>query len=107
MWSAGCIFAELVTHRVLFPGTTPFGELNEIFRIMGTPMESAWPGVTTMKNYPQNQEIYPGIPFSQLFNQLDEYGLDLLSKMLIMNPAQRISAKQALNHPYFADVEEN
>lgn len=107
IWSAGCIFAELIGHRVLFPGASAFGQLNEIFRVMGTPSEVVWQGVTGMKNFPQNQDIYSGVQLTNVFTQLEENGLDLLSKMLTMNPAHRISAKQALAHPYFEGVEES
>jgi serine/threonine protein kinase len=48
-------------------------------------------------------------PISSLIknNGLDENGLDLLEKMLKYNPAERISAKQALNHPYFDDLDKD
>jgi serine/threonine protein kinase len=38
---------------------------------------------------------------------LDELGLDLLDKMLKCNPAERITAKDAMLHPYFKDVDES
>lgn len=47
---------------------------------------------------------YKGEPLNKLVPGLDEAGLDLLDKMLKCNPAERITANEAMNHPYLADV---
>lgn len=46
MWSAGCIFAEIVTKRALFDGDSEQDQIRKIFRLLGTPNEEVWPGVT-------------------------------------------------------------
>jgi len=51
IWSIGCIFAELVTKRPLFTGDSEVDQLYRIFRILGTPNEKIWPGVTSFKDY--------------------------------------------------------
>jgi serine/threonine protein kinase len=51
MWSVGCIFAEMVTRRPLFPGDSEIDELFKIFRALGTPTEEMWPGVTSLPDY--------------------------------------------------------
>lgn len=52
MWSAGCIFAELAdAGRPLFPGSDVLDQLMKIFRVLGTPTEDTWPGVTHLSDY--------------------------------------------------------
>jgi serine/threonine protein kinase len=46
MWSVGCIFAELATKDALFKGQNELNQLNEIFRVLGTPNEENWPGIS-------------------------------------------------------------
>ncbi|KAI9336460.1 serine/threonine-protein kinase pef1 [Pilaira anomala] len=101
IWSAGCIMAEMYTGRPLFPGTTNEDQLQKIFRMMGTPTEQTWPGVTQLSEYKQPHVIYPQQNISQILPNMDATGLDLLNRMLQYQPQLRISAKEALNHPYF------
>ncbi|CAN6442564.1 unnamed protein product [Victoria cruziana] len=51
VWSVGCIFAEMVNRRPLFPGDSEIDELFKIFRVLGTPTEETWPGVTSLPDY--------------------------------------------------------
>lgn len=51
IWSIGCIFAEMVTRRPLFPGDSEIDELFRIFRVCGTPNEELWPGVSQLPDY--------------------------------------------------------
>jgi serine/threonine protein kinase len=50
-WSIGCIFAEMATGRPLFPGDSEIDELFRIFRVLGTPTEATWPGVSSLPDY--------------------------------------------------------
>ncbi|KAL1190019.1 Cyclin-dependent kinase B2-1 [Cardamine amara subsp. amara] len=105
MWSVGCIFAELVTNQAIFAGDSELQQLLHIFKLLGTPNEEMWPGVSTLKNwheYPQ----WKRLSLSSSVPNLDAAGLDLLSKMLQYEPAKRISAKMAMEHPYFDDLPE-
>ncbi|XP_004458332.1 cyclin-dependent kinase 5 isoform X2 [Physeter macrocephalus] len=104
MWSAGCIFAELANAgRPLFPGNDVDDQLKRIFRLLGTPTEEQWPAMTKLPDY----KPYPMYPATtSLVNvvpKLNATGRDLLQNLLKCNPVQRISAEEALQHPYFSD----
>ncbi|KAK6187170.1 cyclin-dependent kinase 1-A [Patella vulgata] len=105
MWSIGCIFAEMVTKRPLFHGDSEIDQLFRVFRTLTTPTEDVWPGVSSLPDY---KSTFPNWRTNQLapaVKQLDNIGLDLLQKTLYYDPATRISAKKALNHPYFLDLD--
>jgi len=105
VWSAGCILAEMVTGKPLFPGRSNVDELLCIFKILGTPSEKLWPGVTELPEWANNDfQACKPTPLREIVVALDQQGHDLLNKMLEMNPDTRISAVDALNHPYFSDV---
>ena len=76
----------------------------KIFKGRGTPDPEAWPGVKDLSGYKADFPKYQGESLARLVKGLDDEGLDLCEKMLKSNPAERITAKEALKHPYFADV---
>ncbi|EEB06770.1 CMGC/CDK/CDK5 protein kinase Pef1 [Schizosaccharomyces japonicus yFS275] len=104
MWSVGCILAELITGRPLFPGTDNEDQLLKIFRLMGTPTEQTWPGVSRLPDYKPTFPFYPPQDLASMFPGLDGLGLDLLQRMLRMQPELRISAHNALKHAWFVGV---
>jgi cyclin-dependent kinase len=104
IWSAGCIFAEMVTGRPLFPGSSVNDQLLKIFKIMGTPNDKSWPSIVELPDYKADFPVYPTQKITSIVSGLDEDGYDLLSKMLQYDPSQRISAAKALQHPYFNSV---
>jgi len=105
IWSLGPIFAEMVTRRPLFPGDSEIDELYRIFRLLGTPTEDTWPGVSALPDYKPTFPTWRGTPIEQSVPGLEPYGVDLLSDMMKYEPAKRITAKTALHHPYFADLD--
>jgi cyclin-dependent kinase 2 len=107
MWSIGCIFAEIATNSALFPADSEIDQLYKIFQILGTPNESTWPGVTSLQHFKNSFPRWCGNHLRVRIPQdrLDNSGLDLLSKMLEYEPSQRITAKDALDHEYFADLD--
>ncbi|KAL5699116.1 cyclin-dependent kinase [Ranunculus cassubicifolius] len=104
IWSIGCIFAELITGKALFAGDSELQQLLHIFRLLGTPNETVWPGVSKLMNWHEYPQWSPQKLSSSLPN-MGEDGLDLLSQMLQYEPSSRISAKRAMEHPYFDDLD--
>ncbi|XP_077993462.1 cyclin-dependent kinase 2-like [Glandiceps talaboti] len=104
VWSIGCIFSEMITRRALFPGDSEIDQLFRIFRTLGTPDESMWPGVCKLPDYKSTFPKWPAQDVTKVVPTLDADGQDLLKQMLTYEPSQRISAKTALSHRYFCDV---
>ncbi|KAH7821278.1 putative CMGC/CDK protein kinase [Monocercomonoides exilis] len=105
IWSCGCIFAELVTGRPLFPGSSDQDELVRIFKLLGTPTTEVWPGLTEFTtSLATPLPEYPPRGLASAVPTLDPSGLDLLTSMLQYDPARRISAKAAMAHPWFSDI---
>lgn len=107
IWSIGCIYAEMVTKRPLFHGDSEIDQLFRIFRTLTTPTEETWPGVSSLPDYKPTFPNWKTNQLPQSVKQLDNIGLDLLQMMLTYDPATRVSAKEALNHPYFADLDKS
>jgi cyclin-dependent kinase len=104
IWSVGCIFAEMANGRPLFPGSSEKDQLNRIFKLLGTPTKQIWPSMVELPEYKENLPFYPPQNLKSLVRRLDANGIDLLSRMLQYDPAKRISAEQAMQHPYFKDL---
>ncbi|KJY00720.1 cell division control protein 2 kinase [Zymoseptoria brevis] len=106
MWSIGCIFAEMATRKPLFPGDSEIDEIFKIFRILGTPNEQDWPGVTSFPDFKSSFPKWERKQDEEMVNAegvkiLGDEGLILLESLLVFDPAGRMSAKQAVHHPYF------
>ncbi|KAH9975994.1 CMGC/CDK/CDK7 protein kinase [Lactifluus volemus] len=100
VWSVGCIFAELMLRTPYLPGESDMDQLKTIFRALGTPTEEEWPGHTKLPDYVSVGQ-FPRTPLRDLFTAASADTLNLLSKCIVYEPRKRISARDALNHPYF------
>jgi cell division cycle 2-like protein len=113
MWSVGCIFVELLTKEVLFPGEGEMDQLRRIFQELGLPNENRWKGYSELPvvqrfrfNGPSQSSLHKRFQKASASNPeplLSELGMDLLSRLLEYDPEQRITAEEALNHPYFTE----
>lgn len=106
LWSVGCIFGEMASSRPLFPGTSDHDQLMRIFKMLGTPNEETWPTMVDLPEYKGDFPVYDQVSLASIAPKLDPDGLDLLTQMLRYEPAQRISAKAAMSHPYFKDLDQ-
>ncbi|KAG0738999.1 hypothetical protein G6F22_002439 [Rhizopus arrhizus] len=104
VWSAGCIFAEMLEGKPLFPGKDHVHQFSIITELLGTPPEDVIATICSentlrfVKNLPKCEPV----PFSQRFADQDPQAIDLLEKMLTFDPRKRITAEEALSHPYLA-----
>ena len=105
MWSVGCIFAELLLNEPLFQVQNEVELIGMIFKLLGPPTNKTWPDYASL---PLAKTITLPSPQPHLFRQKFPYltasGLDLLMSFLTYDPEQRISADEAMKHPYFTYV---
>lgn len=108
MWGVGCIFTEMISGQATFPGMKDaFDQLDKIFKILGTPREQTWEGVSRFPHYNsakfgvyQKQPLYCCVPKLSFV----PHAAELASRFLEMEPTKRISAAQARRHEYFTDL---
>ncbi len=105
LWSVGCIFAEMVEKKPLFMGDSEIDQIFKIFNLHGTPTNQTWPGVTNLPDFKSTFPRFKAADARKYFKNFDEDGLDLLLQLIALDPAKRISAKQALKHKYFDDLD--
>ncbi|GLI68752.1 hypothetical protein VaNZ11_013244 [Volvox africanus] len=108
MWSIGCIFAEVLLGRPLFPGRDAVSQLQLITDLLGKPLPSVIEGITNSRarNFLQGMPHKESKPLTSKFPSADPLALDLLSRLLAFDPADRPSAAEALSHQYFSGLPE-
>lgn len=106
IWSAGCIIFEMISGKPLFPGDGNIDQLIKILTVLGTNSTKEFKTFHEKVLSELNFEIpeYKGTGIQSLFRSDDILLIDLVSKCLLFNPADRITAKEALEHPYFNDI---
>ncbi|GBB97559.1 hypothetical protein RclHR1_03000002 [Rhizophagus clarus] len=119
IWAVGCIFAELLTLRPIFKGeeakmdnkkNVPFqkNQLNKIFDVLGKPTKDQWPTIDQQPEYPNLSSFRPSSNrlrdfYTNSCSCKSDAGYGLLSAMLEYDPVKRITAEDALCHPYFEE----
>ena len=107
VWAMGCIFAEILGRKVILPGKDFVDQLRLIVNLLGSPQPGELESFVTdrealkfMRRLPPSQ----GADFHELFPGASPVTLDLLRKMLTIDPARRIDDDSAISHPYLAMV---
>ncbi|OBA23282.1 mitogen-activated protein kinase HOG1 [Metschnikowia bicuspidata var. bicuspidata NRRL YB-4993] len=105
MWSVGCILAEMIEGKPLFPGKDHVHQFSIITELLGSPPPDVIETICS-ENTLRFVQLLPQrdpIPFGDRFalcTHVEPEAIDLLSKMLVFDPKKRITAADALQHPY-------
>ncbi|CAD8146138.1 unnamed protein product [Paramecium pentaurelia] len=106
VWSAGVLFIQLLFKSNPFQGQSELASFKSILKYCGTPNEENWTGVTSFKNYSTliNEDPQPRILLNLLEKKMSPQLINLIDQMLTLDPSKRISASDALQHPYFCGM---
>ncbi|XP_064980015.1 mitogen-activated protein kinase 9-like isoform X1 [Musa acuminata AAA Group] len=103
IWSIGCIFAEMLTGKPLFPGKNVVHQLDIMTDLLGTPSAETIARIRNekAKRYLNSMRRKSPVPFSHKFPNVDPLALHLLERLLAFDPKDRPTAEEALADPYF------
>ena len=111
IWGVGCVLFEMATLFPLFPGDNEIDQMIRIQNILGPPSEDVINLYKANSFDKDNQTSLniniKGKGFEKYLSHCNELFIDLLKKLLVYNPDERLSAKQALQHIYFQDITDN
>lgn len=114
IWSVGCVLAEILLKRPLFAGKSEIEQLSEIFKVLGMATKERWPGYAKLpfvksfiwktQKHNKLRDIFPSVGFGlTTATPLTGLGLNLLNGLFSLDPTKRISASDAIDHPYFTE----
>ncbi|CAL0300061.1 unnamed protein product [Lupinus luteus] len=101
LWSAGCILGELLTGKPIMPGRTEVEQLHKIYKLCGSPSDEYW-----KKSKLSNATLFkPREPYKryirETFKKFPPSALALIDTLLAIDPAERLSASDALRSEFF------
>lgn len=104
MWAAGAIIAEMANKCILFYKETQVEVLFKIFQTVGTPTEETWPGCSGLPDWSDSFPKWRQVPMTSVVPDFCSDGVDLIGRLLTPNPKARLSAREALQHPYLEEI---
>ncbi|AIO02212.1 mitogen-activated protein kinase, putative [Leishmania panamensis] len=104
MWSVGCILGELMLGKPIFPGRSTTNQLELICSVTGMPSSADVAATNSQFAHAMLRDIHLSHrrTFAELLPNASADALDLIQRLMCFNPNRRISAKEALGHPYVA-----
>jgi len=104
LWGFGCVLFEVCSLFPLFPGGDEVDQVHKIHNILGSPDPAL---LANFQKYATHMEfnfpIVPGTGLEELMPNMNKECIDLILKLLVYNPDGRITASQALKHPWFRE----
>ncbi|WRT69361.1 uncharacterized protein IL334_006345 [Kwoniella shivajii] len=102
VWSVGCILAEMLSGKPLFPGRDYHHQLSLILDVLGTPTIEEFQAITSKrsKEYVRTLQFRKQRTFQSLYPNASPAAIDFLSKTLTFDPKKRFTVEQCLSHPY-------
>jgi serine/threonine protein kinase len=101
IWAVGCILAELIGRKPIFPGIDAFHQIKLIIGVIGTPTEiKDEESRDFIAKLPKKKKV----PFSELYPTASKNACDLLERLLTFDPDERITVEEALRHPYLEEL---
>lgn len=106
MWSVGCILAEIIDRKPLFPGKDFIHQMRLIIETLGSPEEADMDFISSpyARKYIASLPRKPKVDFAVLYPDANPLAIDLLERTLVFDPQRRISVDDALAHPYLASL---
>lgn len=104
IWSLGCILAEMILKKAFFPGDSEIDQLFKIFRVLGTPKEADWPGVSKLPDYKRNFPQWTPRKLREFISFDSEEEEEFLAEFMYYNPEKRCSAPNLLKSDYVKNV---
>lgn len=105
IWSAGCVLAELAMRKPLFPGDSNIAQIHAIFNVLGTPDKQTLSYFKDFSTGVTKVPQYNPTKLESIIQTENVFFIDLLYKLLEIDPRKRITAKEALKHPYFNEID--
>lgn len=104
IWAVGCVMAELIMLKPIFPGNNEFDQINTICKVMGTPRYDEWPeGYKLLQKMNMRLPNFDKTDLSKVVKGASPEAIDFLEYIFTYNPDKRPSAEQLLKHRYLND----